>query len=106
MLSAANSDGCEEFVHRNNRRNEENDLRVVRFEPDGKSILVRRRGVPAKIERVFLNSGQREQVRQISPSDPAGVQTITNVRFSADGKSYAYSYFRTLSDLWVVDGLK
>jgi len=86
--------------------NLDRDDEVVRFEPDGKSILVRRRGVPAKIERVFLNSGQREPVRQISPSDPAGVQTITSVHFSADGKSYAYSYFRTLSDLWVVDGLK
>jgi len=79
---------------------------VVRFDPDGKSILVRHRGVPAKIERFFLNSGQREPVRQISPSDPAGVQDIINVRFSADGKSYAYSYLRSLSDLWVVDGLK
>lgn len=79
---------------------------IVRFEPDGKSILVRRRGVPAKIARVFLNSNQREELRQISPSDPAGVQSISNIRFSADGKSYAYSYSRTLSDLWVVDGLK
>jgi len=79
---------------------------VIRFEPDGKSILVRRRGVPAKIERVFLNSGRREAVRQISPSDPAGVRSIAAVHFSADGKSYAYSYYRTLSDLWVVDGLK
>lgn len=79
---------------------------VVRFELDGKSILVRHRGVPAKIERVFLDSSRREEVRQISPSDPAGVQEIISVHFSADGKSYAYSYFRTLSDLWVVDGLK
>lgn len=79
---------------------------VVRFELDGKRILVRHRGVPAKIERVFLDSSRREEVRQISPSDPAGVQEIISVHFSADGKSYAYSYFRTLSDLWVVDGLK
>ncbi len=84
----------------------DDDDAVVRFEPDGKSILVMHRGVPAKIERVFLNSNHREEVRQISPSDPAGVQVIVAVHFSADGKSYAYSYFRTLSDLWVVDSLK
>jgi hypothetical protein len=28
------------------------------------------------------------------------------MRFSADGKSYAYSIGRILSDLFVVDGLK
>jgi hypothetical protein len=29
-----------------------------------------------------------------------------SIRFSADGKSYAYSIGRILSDLYVVDGLK
>ena len=82
------------------------DDAVIRFEPDGKSVLVRRAGLPAKIERISLDSGRREEIRQISPSDPAGVQAIVNVHFSADAKSYAYSYMRSLSDLWVVDGLK
>ena len=36
----------------------------------------------------------------------AGVQGITSIRFSADGKSYTYSVGRILSDLYVVDGLK
>jgi serine/threonine protein kinase/Tol biopolymer transport system component len=84
---------------------EDNDA-ILRFEPDGKSILVAQRGVPAKVFRVFLDTGRREQVRQITPPDPAGVQTVSGIHFSADGKSYAYSYFRILSDLWVVDGLK
>jgi eukaryotic-like serine/threonine-protein kinase len=82
------------------------DDAVVRFERDGKSVLVKRAGLPAKIERIFLDSGRREEIRQISPSDPAGVQAIVNVHFSADAKSYVYSYMRSLSDLWVVDGLK
>jgi hypothetical protein len=34
------------------------------------------------------------------------VQAIPTLRFSADGKSYAYSIGRILSDLFVVDGLK
>lgn len=78
---------------------------VIRFEPDGRSVLVRHSGIPAKVERMFLDSSRREEVRQISPSDPAGVQDIVSVHFSEDGKSYAYSYMRSLSDLWVVDGL-
>jgi eukaryotic-like serine/threonine-protein kinase len=80
--------------------------RFVKFEPDGKSVLIAQRGVPAKIFRVFLDGGRREEIREITPPDPAGVLTVMNVHFSADDKTYAYSYFRVLSDLWVVDGLK
>ncbi|HTZ95639.1 MAG TPA: protein kinase [Terriglobales bacterium] len=78
----------------------------LRFEPDGKSILVRTRGGQSKVSRVFLADGRREDVRQIVPPDPAGVLTIANVVFDKDCKAYAYSYSRLLSDLWVVDGLK
>ena len=83
----------------------DNDL-LIQFDPDGKSVLVRQRGVPARVARVYLSSGRREELQQIAPADPAGVLSIASIRFSADGKSYAYSYYRTLSELWVVDGLK
>lgn len=79
---------------------------VVAWESDGKSLLVSRRGIPLNIDRVFLNSDRREPVRVLSPSDAAGIVTAANVRFSADRKSYAYSYYRVLSDLYVVDGLR
>jgi serine/threonine protein kinase/Tol biopolymer transport system component len=79
---------------------------VVRFEPGGKSMLVAQRGVPAKVFRVLLDTGRREEILQITPPDPAGVLTVMGIHFSADQKSYAYSYYRVLSDLWVVDGLK
>jgi hypothetical protein len=79
----------------------------VKFEPDGKSVLIAQRGVPTKISRVFHDGGRREAVRDITPPDPAGVLAVMDdIRFSADDKSYAYSYFRVMSDLWVVDGLK
>ena len=45
-------------------------------------------------------------MRTFSPSDAAGVVVVADIRFSADRKSYAYYYFRILSDLYVVDGLK
>jgi WD40 repeat protein len=82
------------------------DDRIVAFEPDGKSLLVYKRGVPARIFRVSLETSQRELVKEVSPSDIAGVQAVSSVLFSADRKSYAYTYYRVLSDLWVVDGLK
>ncbi|MGA9552074.1 MAG: hypothetical protein WBR30_07480, partial [Candidatus Sulfotelmatobacter sp.] len=79
---------------------------VLRFFDDGKSVLVRTRSVPAKITRVDLATGRREPFKEIVPADPAGAQSIPSLRFSADGKSYAYSLGRFLSDLYVVDGLK
>jgi hypothetical protein len=59
-----------------------------------------------KIGRVDLATGHREPWKEIAPADPAGAQSITNIRFSADGKAYAYSTLRLLSDLYVVDGMK
>ncbi len=79
---------------------------VLQWNADANSLLVATRGVPAKILRVDLTTGKREEWKEIAPSDPAGVENLPVIRFSADSKSYAYSYFRTLSDLYVVEGLK
>jgi Tol biopolymer transport system component len=79
---------------------------MIEWEPDGKSLLVAERGNPLVVSRVYLNSDKRERVRSFAPSDAAGIVTVGGVRFSADRKSYAYTYFRILSDLYVVDGLK
>ncbi len=75
---------------------------VVRFESDGKNLLVAQRDCP---KGSFASMSDRIAA-QFIPSDPAGVQEVRGVRLSADGKSYVYSYYRILSDLWVVDGLK
>ena len=78
----------------------------IDWESDGQSLLVGERGFPIKVSRVFLNSTRREDVRSFAPSDAAGIVSLGGVRFSADRKSYAYDYFRILSDLYVVDGLR
>jgi hypothetical protein len=82
------------------------DERPVGFSADGKSILVTSPGIPMKIALVDLATGHREPWKEIAPADPAGVQSIVTIHFSADGKSYAYSTLRLLSDLYVVDGMK
>lgn len=82
------------------------DERLMAFFDGGKSLLVRTPNLPVKITRVDLATGRREPFREIVPADPAGVQDIPTIRFSRDGKSYAYSVGRILSDLFVVDGLK
>jgi hypothetical protein len=42
----------------------------------------------------------------LMPSDPAGVETIGPVLITPDGKACVYGYHRTLSDLYMVEGLK
>jgi Tol biopolymer transport system component len=79
---------------------------VLRFEPGGRSLTVAKQGVPARIIRRFLDNRPAQVLDVVAPSDPAGIVELRNFRLSADGKSYIYSYYRVLSDLWIVDGLK
>jgi eukaryotic-like serine/threonine-protein kinase len=76
------------------------------FSPDGKSLRVRTRTIPVQVFNVDLATGHSTLWKEIAPADPAGAQMIFGLTFSADGNSYAYSMSRTLSDLFVVDGLR
>jgi Tol biopolymer transport system component len=77
------------------------------WSPDGQSLFVLSRGeVPAKVFRVDLATGQRTFWKAVEPADSAGIDTIGRVLMSADNKAYVYSYVRTLSDLYLVEGLK
>ena len=83
------------------------DESPVGFSPDGASLYVFGRGeAPAPVTRIDLASGKREVVRTLMPSDPAGVDRIRNVRMTPDGTSWAYTAYRTLSVLYVADGIR
>lgn len=86
--------------------NVDTDESPIAFSADGKSFLLGTPGLPFKIQRVDLATGRRTPWKEIAPADPAGVQNVVLIRFSADQKAYAYSIMRVLSDLYVVDGLK
>jgi hypothetical protein len=60
----------------------------------------------APVYRLDLATGKRQRVATLGPNDPAGVTAVLNVRMTADGKSYAYSFDRELSDLFVVEGVR
>ena len=62
--------------------------------------------LPARVYRLDLATGRRELWRELMPPNPAGVLFIRPPHFSTDGKSYAYSYRRTLSELFLAEGLK
>jgi Tol biopolymer transport system component len=81
--------------------------RPVRWTEDGRGIYVREsRVLPFQIFRVDLASGARVPWKRIAPSDSAGAEDSPLVRLSADGSVCAYSLFRKLSALYVLDGLK
>ncbi len=74
---------------------------------DGHSLFVRRRGeLPARILLVDTRSGRRQIWKELKPTDPAGVTTAGSTAVTPDGRSYAYSYSRSLADLYVVEGVK
>jgi hypothetical protein len=60
----------------------------------------------ARIARLDVRSGRREPWMELRPADPAGVGGITFIRLSADGRSYAYSYARDSTTLYVAAGLR
>jgi WD40 repeat protein len=74
---------------------------------DGRSLYVYRRGdLPEKVSLVDIETGRREFWKTLMPADSAGVSSITRICPTPDGKSYAYAYIRTLSDLYLVEGTK
>jgi len=74
---------------------------------DGREIFVIVRGqIPAQVFRVDIATGKRTLWKALEPADSAGIDTLGRVLLSSDNKSYVYSYVRTLSDLYLVEGLK
>lgn len=78
----------------------------IRFSPDGRFVYVfQPRDLPTWIVRIDRTTGARERWKEIQPPDPAGVLGITRVRMTPDGRAYAYTFSRILSDLFVASGL-
>jgi len=79
----------------------------IRWKGDGRSLFIfRGQEMPAKLYRFDVSTQQREPWKELMPSDPAGVSMTNFVALTPDGKSYAFTYERTLSDLYLVEGLK
>lgn len=79
----------------------------VNWSSDGRSVYVYQgEQTHAQIFRLDFATGKREVVATLAPKDPVGLVGIVPVRITPDGKNYAYSYNRSLSDLFLVDGVK
>jgi hypothetical protein len=83
----------------------------IGWTPDDRALYVYRRGrTSVSIERLDITTGERTPWHTIRPADPAGINDIVpgyvmTVYITPDGQTYAYSYRRVLSDLYVVTGL-
>jgi serine/threonine protein kinase len=60
----------------------------------------------APVYRLNVATGKRQLITTLAPSDPAGVTSVLKVRMTPDGKSYGYSFYRELSDLFLVEGVR
>jgi hypothetical protein len=80
---------------------------VVHWTEDGQALYVRAPlSAPAVLERLDLRRGRRQPLMELMPDNPDGVGEIQAVLFTRCGRSYAYSYNRCLSDLYLVTGLE
>lgn len=79
----------------------------VNWSNDGRSGYIRdQTDVPARIFRLDLSTGKRRLLFELAPEDSVGLSRIRNVKVAPDGKSYAYTYERSLSELYLVEDVK
>jgi hypothetical protein len=83
------------------------DNSALQWSSDGRLLYVHR-GLtwPPVVDRIDVTTGRREAWKTIQPADPVGVDTITNIVVTPDGKAYCHDYVRFLSELFVVEGLR
>jgi hypothetical protein len=79
--------------------------RPILASTDRRFLFVGEEGVPGRIDRLDLLTGQRIPWKTLTPEDPVGVYFVWNFRVTPDGQAYAYSYGRMLQDLYLVEGL-
>ena len=79
----------------------------ITFSSDNRSLYVYQPGeLPARVDRLDLQTGKRTLWKQLMPTDPAGVETIGPILMTTDAQTCVFGYHRMLADLYLVEGLK
>jgi eukaryotic-like serine/threonine-protein kinase len=87
----------------------DSSYRVSGWSPDGASVLVlpaRQREKTGNVYQVNTVTGKMELVRTFGEGLPAGTVTMGGSYMTANGGAYAYRYMQTLSQVYVVKGMK
>jgi Tol biopolymer transport system component len=79
----------------------------IQWAADGRAIYVYRRSMPvrAKVWLLDVDTGEKKLWKEIRPADTS-ISSIRDVVVSPDGKSYAYRSSRSVSELYLVEGLR
>ena len=78
----------------------------ITFSTDGGSLYIYQPGeLPARVDRLDLQTGKRTLWKELMPTDPAGVETIGPILMTPDAKTCVFGYHRMLADLYLVEGL-
>lgn len=81
--------------------------RIAGWSADGGSFYVYEWArVPVQLYEVVVASGARHFVREIAAANASPLYGVIQLLLTPDAKSYAYTYPRTSSELFLVDGLK
>jgi len=84
----------------------EHEDEIIGFDDDGHHLyLYRNSESKTKLYRIETTTGMRALWKEIGLPDPV-VDTVYSILLTPDGKWYACSYLRAVSDLYVVRGLK
>jgi serine/threonine protein kinase len=79
---------------------------LAQWSADSQAVYAFRPGdVPLKIERLDIATGKAKLVRELVPADRGGVVSIGPVITNLNASEFAYSYYQTLSVLYVISGL-
>ena len=84
---------------------------LLQWSADGRSLFIREAGnLVLRIHRLDLATGDRRFWKELVPPDPTVLTDIGSdpgqVRITADGRSYAYTYWTFEGELYLAEGLK
>jgi Tol biopolymer transport system component len=80
----------------------ESDDLIVRWSPDGRSLLVTRTTLPPRVEQLDVQSGKRTAVPEIAPVHADAGLRFTVTAIADDPAVYAYTTLQRLSSLFMV----
>jgi Tol biopolymer transport system component len=76
------------------------------FSADGSFLYVSKSGIPCELDRIELETGRREKLRDLGIADAGGIISMGSAWVTPDGKTAIVGYNRILSTLYRVEGLR
>jgi DNA-binding winged helix-turn-helix (wHTH) protein/Tol biopolymer transport system component len=78
----------------------------IAWSADNRFIFTEQRGLPLKVFKLDLATGQRTLWKEMMLADPAGLRYISEPVLTPDARGYGYTYFRALSQVFLIENVK